>query len=187
MLQLPITDLPALYESWTALTVCAALVERGEVLAQQLCAPLEEGWTLRLQRDRPILKIRRGGRVLLLRYQPRYEPYAGLGSSFGSLDRYLRIPDLSIEVRGRGERWLAVLDAKYRLAPDDHPPQDALDDIYAYKGSLGQKGVPLVRYAALLYPGHGLGEDYGGIGALPHLPGHTNALQAALDRLLNGS
>ena len=186
-LALPIADLPALYEQWCALAVAEALLSGGaSVTAQRLLAEdaARERWTLQLPTAAPLLEFAIGGARWRLRYQARYgaQPDA-LG--LVALDQYTRIPDLVLE-RGNpdGPPSLCVLDAKYRRAPDGRAPQDALDDAYAYRGSIGAAGASLVDYAAILYPHAGPAEDFGPVGAIPLLPNHRQPLDEALRKML---
>jgi large subunit ribosomal protein MRP49 len=187
MLALPIADLPTLYEQWCALIVAEALLSGGAtVIAQNLLAedPARERWTVQLTTAAPLLELQAGAQIWRLRYQARYTTRPDrLG--LVALDAYTRIPDLVLELIAPGQPpSVVVLDAKYRRAPDRRVPQDALDDAYAYRGSIGQHGSSAVRYAAILYPHHGPGEDFGSVGAIPLLPRHTAALHELLQKLM---
>ncbi|MBA3470716.1 MAG: hypothetical protein H0T53_13855, partial [Herpetosiphonaceae bacterium] len=187
MLALPIADLPTLYEQWCALSVAEALLDGGTaVVAQSLLAEdtARERWTVQLSTAAPLLELQSGGQTWRLRYQPRYTSRPDrLG--LVALDAYTRIPDLVLEqIAPDRPPSLVVFDAKYRRAPDNRVPQDALDDAYAYRGSIGQHSGSAVRYAAILYPHHGPAEDFGSVGAVPLLPQHTTALRSLLQKLM---
>lgn len=102
-----------------------------------------------------------------------------------SLDRHTRVPDLAVELERGGRRRVLVLDAKYRLDAEGRGvPQDALSDAYAYLGAIGAAGRSAVVRALLLYPGAGPAELYpSGVGAIPLLPGQTQALDDLLAEL----
>ncbi|MEN9935664.1 MAG: hypothetical protein RLZZ387_2243 [Chloroflexota bacterium] len=82
LLDIPIADLPHLYESWCALQVAQALASLGAVREQRLVAAssspdtppddLEHG--VALVEGQPLLTVSRGDLTLALRYQPRYRP-----------------------------------------------------------------------------------------------------------------
>ena len=134
--------------------------------------------------------LRRGAATLALRYQARYRPRrrSDAPDALVSLDRHTRVPDLTIELRrGADTPYVLVLDAKYRLDASGGVPEDALADAYAYRGSIGRaSGEPAVRAAVLLYPGRGLPELYAnGVGAMPLLPGDSEALRVWLQEQLD--
>lgn len=205
---LPVVDLPLLYERWCVVQVVEALLNLGvnAHFCSLLTPPLEDAdaWSFRLRHDEPLLIAARNGWTLRLRYQPQYRPaldgrnddprlperrlslsQAAYDSPLVSLDRHTRIPDIAIElVRPDHPSRVIVLDAKYRLDADGRGvPADALAEAYAYAGAIGAFGIPAVVAALILYPGVGATERYpGGAGAVPLLPGATDALEDALGR-----
>jgi large subunit ribosomal protein MRP49 len=190
---LPAGDLPALYEQWCLLEVARVLASKGGVVEQQFVEPEEHehatgrqvAWRVRLLEDRPLLRARRGdGEELTLTYQRRFRPREGHGTGFGSLDPFLRVPDIVIE-RDRPGRppALLVFDAKYRVEPDGGIPEEALGDAYTYHAALGHAGRRVSSGVFLLFPGSaGFAQD--AVGALPLSPGKTGALDAVVDRWL---
>jgi large subunit ribosomal protein MRP49 len=204
LFDLPIADLPRLYESWCALVVAQSLLELGELREQNLLAsnapdgaPDDLEHTIALADDAPLLRVRRGDTLLTLRYQPRYRPLRSTHgpprqtetrAQLGSLDRHTRVPDLAIEIEQPGlPLRVLVLDAKYRVEGDSGLPQDALAEAYAYLGSIGANGVPATCGAVILFPGRGAPEWYPSkTGALPLLPGVTAQLGAQLATWLAG-
>ncbi len=185
---LPLADLPTLYEQWCLLWTAASLLEFGEVEQQSLFrigAAHGLTWTLTLAENCPLLVLRQpnGGRAKLY-YQRRYLPLAGHHEGWGSLDPFLRIPDIVIELEQEGHRPMSLLlDAKYRVMPDGSLPQNALDTAYTYRGAVGYNGLPATSGVWLLFPGT-TPVLAGDVGALPTLPDHTNALQAILERVM---
>lgn len=196
LFDIPVADLPHLYEAWCALIVASAMLALGSLQEQRLVtssspadSPADDlDLTVALAEDLPLLRVARGDTTLTLRYQPRYRPLArersasGPRSPLGSLDRHTRVPDLAIEVERPGTPLrVFVLDAKYRLEADGGVPQDALAEAYAYLGAIGAAGERRTLGAALLYPGRGAPERYpSGVGAIPLLPGETDHLAAEL-------
>jgi hypothetical protein len=197
-LALPIHELPRLYEIWCALRVAEELLALpgGQLVTQGLLAPTDDeaGPTLALPEQAPLLELCFGAATLCLRYQPRYPPAQGptnsergtAGEGLVSLDRHTRVPDLALELCTGDELAVWIFDAKYRLDAGGGAPQQALDDAYAYLGSIGRAdGARAVRAAYLLYPGRGEPERYAsGVGALPLLPGSDGRLGALLAELL---
>ncbi len=186
---LTIIDLPLLYERWCVLRAVWSLLDLGvDVHSHNLLItpPGEtDAWAINLQSDAPLLIAGYKGWTLTVRYQPRYRPAANAGSNdtFVSQDRHTRIPDIAIEMTRSGHPpRIIVLDAKYRLDADGRAvPADALAEAYAYAGAIGAAGAPSVAAALILYPGTGAAERYpGGAGAIPLLPGATDALDATL-------
>lgn len=195
LLELPVAELPLLYERWCAAQVTEALLGLpGWSVESQQILDLD-GMALRIPEEAPLLTlIGPDAARLRLRYQPRYRPApdGGPGARGGethraaspapstprSLDRHTRIPDLALELALPEARLrLLVLDAKYRLDAGGGVPEAALADAYSYLGSIGVAGERAVRAVALLYPGRGPAEGYAsGVAALPLLPGATRAL-----------
>src|SRR6266545_3766616 len=159
LFHLPIADLPHLYEVWCALEVvrallaCGGLVREQRLVEQPGPADAEQilDFAIDLVEQVPLLVIEHGERIFTLRYQPHYRPKRPTTnevraryivplprSSFGSLDRHTRVPDLAIEVRRPGVApRVLLLDAKYRLDAEGRGvPQDALADAYTYLGAM---------------------------------------------------
>jgi hypothetical protein len=208
LFQIPLHELPHLYECWCAVQLVAALLELPgvRVEAQSLVsspdvpgnpsrsirAASSSLYQLTLTEEQPLLLLAWRGMPLRLRYQPRYRPAAArrtqhtMAAGLISLDRHTRIPDFVLELeQPDGAPAIAVLDAKYRLDAGGGVPEDALADAYSYLGSIGTpSGERVARAAMLLYPGTGSAEQYaGGVGAIPLLPGATAALQTWLEQL----
>ncbi|HEX9369832.1 MAG TPA: DUF2357 domain-containing protein, partial [Roseiflexaceae bacterium] len=204
LFHLPIADLPHLYEVWCALEVvrallaCGGLVREQRLVEQPSPADAEQtlDFALDLVEQVPLLVIEHGECIFTLRYQPHYRPKRPTTnevraryivplprSSFGSLDRHTRVPDLAIEVRRPGVApRVLLLDAKYRLDAEGRGvPQDALADAYTYLGAIGYAGERATLGALLLYPGEREPELYpSGVGVLPLLPGRVAELEAML-------
>ncbi|GAA5526793.1 DUF2357 domain-containing protein [Herpetosiphon gulosus] len=185
-LALPLADVPTLYEQWCALAVAQVLTELGQVEAQQLLIdnPQRERWVLDLNSTSPLLSVRIGSQLWDLRYQARFSAQPD-PDGFYSLDRYLRIPDLVLQTTTTNAKHVLVLDAKYRRAPDQRVPQSALDDVYAYRGSLGYNGQPCVLAAAILYPQANTLEEFGSIAAIGLIPNQLNQLKIWLEHWLS--
>jgi large subunit ribosomal protein MRP49 len=207
LFQIPLHELPYLYECWCAVQLVATLLELPDVRieAQSLvsgpdapgsAAPASRTtssslYQLTLTEEQPLLLLAWRGMSLQLRYQPRYRPTSArrmqhVAAELISLDRHTRIPDFVLELeQPDGAPAIAVLDAKYRLDASGGVPEDALADAYSYLGSIGTPaGERVARAAMLLYPGTGSAEQYAsGVGAIPLLPGATAALQTWLEQL----
>ncbi|KPL85314.1 DUF2357 domain-containing protein [Herpetosiphon geysericola] len=184
-LALPLADVPNLYEQWCALQIAQLLAQFGTVEAQQLLNEdsQRERWVLGLNPTTPLLSVRIGQQLWHLRYQARFTAQPDRDGLY-SLDRYLRIPDLVLQTTTTSGQQLLVLDAKYRRAPDQRVPQSALDDVYAYRGSLGYAGQPCVLAAAVLYPQQ-TSEEFGPIAALGLTPKNNASLSRWLEHWLN--
>jgi large subunit ribosomal protein MRP49 len=193
---LPAADVPTLYEQWALLEVVRACAGSGTVIEQQLLQPAPREylgisgviWKVRLKEDQPLVRRRRAdGAEVAVYYRRRYRPSAGHGLQVGSLDPFLRIPDIVVEVTVPGGRPVAlVFDAKYRVAGSGGIPEDALADAYTYHAAIGYAGVPASMGAYLLFPGAD-GFEAEGVGAIPLLPGRTSALDELIRRHLTGS
>ncbi len=192
-LWLPIQELPTLYEQWCVLQVVKTLLPYGEVTAQQLLEavpnaqqPAQSRLTVRLQHRQPLLELRLPDQTrVAVWYQRRFEPRTASPDHVGSLDPFVRIPDIAVEVARPGvEPRVLVFDAKYRVAADGGVPQDALDDAYAYRSAIGVGDVRATLGAYLLFPGTQSLATADQVGALPLLPGRTAALHELLCSVL---
>ncbi len=186
---LPLADLATLYERWCLLQVVAAALPLGTVATQQLFAYADDRrlpWALkRLAENAPLLVLNLpDGGALQVIYQRRYGARLGLGPQLGSLDPFVRVPDIALEIErpGQAPRTL-LLDAKYRATPAGAVPQPALDTAYTYHGAIGFAGARATLGAWLLFPGSQTLRA-GAVGALPLLPGATAALAALLRDVL---
>ncbi len=193
-LQIPIQDLPRIYERWCAARVALALLRlpglhlESQQIARQDDPADDLAWGVYLAEGRALLTLEGpAGARLTLRYQARYTPG---GAGLRSLDRHTRVPDLALEITPvGGPTRVIVLDAKYRLDASGGVPEDALADAYSYLGSIGAAdGVRAVTAVALLYPGRGAAEIYpSGASALPLLPGDDGDLALWLGRAIGAS
>ena len=126
----------------------------------------------------------RDGAEVALYYRRRYRPGAGLGRELGSLDPFLRIPDIAVEVSAPGRApAVLIFDAKYRVAPGGGIPEETLSDAYTYHAAVGYAGRGASLGAFLLFPG-AEGFAAGGVGALALLPGRYGALDELIRRYL---
>ena len=189
---LPVADSPALYELWCLLEVARALDGVGTLAEQKLVQPYGDHqrrggyvWKLTPVENAPLLKwhTHDGGEITLFRRR-RYNPHIGQSPQLGSLDPFLRIPDVAIEVTPPGERpWVLIFDAKYRRTPAGTIPEEVLGDAYTYKSAIGFAGVPTARGVYLLFPGS-QGFEGGDVGAIALRPGGEGALHDLLRRRL---
>ena len=187
-LALPIHDLPTLYEQWCALIVAEIVAQSGAIISQTLLHEdvERERWTLNLNTFTPLLEIQHDDGQYHLRYQARYTQHPD-EHGLQSLDGYMRIPDLVIERIKHDQVDVLVLDAKYRRANDGRAPQDALDDAYAYRGSIGKDGASRVIHAAILFPATAHAADFGTVSALPTLPNYVDAVRDVVGKFLDAT
>jgi|GEM_PF-547209 len=193
-LWLPLQSLPVLYEQWCTLQVLKAVLPLGRVVAQTLVevddavdtAMGEQRWTLRLRQGAPLLVLRSAdGLELRVSYQRRYTPQPSNSLLLGSMDPFVRVPDIVIELVREGELpQVLVFDAKYRVASGGHVPQDALDDAYTYRSAIGVAGKRATRGAWLLFPGTELLTTADQVGAVPFVPGSPHSLTALISEAL---
>lgn len=183
-MQLPIHDLPRLYEYWCVLQVLQAItqIEAIEIHTQHLFRPApSSAWQVRFATDAPLLTAQWHDATLRLWYQPRYTPTS---TPYTSLDHQTHIPDLVLEqIRPEQPPHLLVLDAKYRLDPQGTIPNDTLGDAYTYLGGIGTAdGQRIVAAVLLLYPGlSGALLSYAsGVGTVALLPAQTDGLRRGI-------
>ncbi len=193
LLWLPIHELPLLYEQWCTLRVVKALLPLGLVVEQSMVERADEAdsteerrWTMRLRQERPLLVLALAdGAKVTVWYQRRYQPAGQSAAELGTLDPFVRIPDIALEVqRPDCPPKVLVADAKYRVAPDGGIPQDALDDAYAYRSAIGAGGSRATLGALLLFPGTQPLLTRDRVGAIPLLPKVDSALTGLLQSFL---
>jgi large subunit ribosomal protein MRP49 len=206
LFQLPIHDLPRLYERWCALQVAQAVlhlpgatVHAHSLLEQRMRSAAEQppylSSRLALRENAPLLVLHWRWLRLSLRYQPRYRPVSGQpgAAALSSLDRHTHVPDLALELEpltgATQPPMLLAFEVKYRLDAHGGVPADALADAYTYLGGIGTPGGRrAVQRVALLYPGQHAAEHYpSGVSLLPLLPGDTESLQSWLLRALDSA
>ncbi len=189
---LPVADSPSLFELWCLLEVARALEEIGTPVEQRLVqsyvadsAMPGHAWKVSLAEDVALLRHRAAdGSEIALYYRRRYQPNRGHGAQLGSLDPFLRIPDIAIEIMRPDEcPSVLIFDAKYRRAPGGTIPEEVLGDAYTYAAAIGYAGAPATLGAYLLFPGTE-GFQAGGIGAVPLRPGSEALLHDLVRRIL---
>jgi hypothetical protein len=193
-LWLPLHDLPLLYEQWCVLQTIKALLPLGAVIEQRLLICEEQAaenhgysrWVMRLPHNVPLLTLQLADREVSLFYQRRYQPQPPKSMLLGTLDPYIRIPDIAIEVAWAGQpRKVLILDAKYQVAPGGYVPQTALDDAYTYRSAIGADGRRATLGSFLLFPGSEATATTDDVGALPLLPPASDALPELLRRFVD--
>jgi hypothetical protein len=193
---LPIDDLPSLYERWCVLEIVRALCDISEPIEHHLFVA-DEGakqgigptvWNVRLGEDRPLVRCRApDGAEWRVWYHRRFAPNVGQGPQLGSLDPFLRVPDVVLEaVKPGASPRLLIFDAKYRLTATGNVSEDALETAYAYHGGLGYAGLPASVGSFLLFPGTEAFEA-GGVGALPMVPGAPSKLAEVICQRMGGT
>ncbi len=200
LFQLPIHELPRLYECWSVLCVVEALLNLPDAVVQHQALftrtvartmaaerPSHLTSRLTLHEDEPLLMLDWEDLRLSLRYHPRYTPAHQHDKSEMapcSLDDQTHIPDLALEYARPGQPpTVLIFDAKYRTDASGGLPGDALADAYTYLGSIGlPDGTRIVQRSLLLYPGQGQPRHYtSGISLLPLLP---ETLRLSADMLI---
>jgi hypothetical protein len=136
---------------------------------------------LRLPEDRLLMRWRcASGAELKLFYRRRFRPLEGHGPELGSLDPFLRVPDIVLEVAAQDRPpSVLIFDAKYRATPSGTLPEEVLSDAYTYSSAIGRRGVPATCGVFLLFPGNA-GFQAGNVGALALRPGENNDLRAVI-------
>ncbi|GAC1541161.1 MAG: hypothetical protein NVS2B7_13740 [Herpetosiphon sp.] len=181
---LPLTNLSTLYERWCLLQVATCLARIGTVRRQALFASAAGDrlpWTIRFAEHQPLLIVELPNQtVATLYYHRRFRADDGHCAGWGSLDPYMRIPDIVVELeRPRHPKRLIVFDAKYRVDQHGCLPEGAMDTAYTYLGAIGYQNQQAVTCAWLLFPGTKTWHA-GDVGALALLPGATEDLAAVM-------
>ena len=193
-LEAPLENLPYLYEVRGSLLVLAAVLtaaaELGYVIKEQRIGARKAGsiYISLLSTPRPLATLAHlEGRTTVRVFAQR--SYGTAGKGVGSLT-FNQIPDLSVCVeRGMQRPALYLFDSKYKLdsetlpdgqTRDARPKKVDVDKMHAYRDAIrDQNGEPVVRYAAILYPGPTV-SYFEGLEALQDYPGKTAELQSQL-------
>lgn len=201
-LDAPLGNTPYLYELWATLLVVRALVETSvahgwRVERQELVQRRGAGlWLEPLRGRRPaVVLVREGGMRIALEAQPTYGSSGRLRSA-----TFPQRPDISIRAESPGKPpSLILFDPKYKLDSEGPIPEEGteeearslgqphkidLDKMHAYRDAIrALSGDHVVSRASVLYPGS---ETYsgGGVGAIPAVPGRSEAALAAIEQLL---
>jgi len=194
-LETPLENLPELYELWGTLQVIKALLDVGHALGfetrnQRLAKHIDGGIYLKvLAGGQPAIDMRTPDTTVTLTPQCSYG--TATDNRLRSIS-YTQIPDVTIEIRRRGEQPVLVLfDPKYKLQSeesgepgDGRPKKIDIDTMHAYRDAIRTvDDKRVVSYAAILYPGPEV--RYGdGIEALPARPLEPNTLGARLREVL---
>jgi hypothetical protein len=188
LFDVPIADLPRLYESWCALVVAHAMLGLGPLLEHRLVASATSDdtgsddltHTVALVEGAALLCVQRGEATLTLRYQPRYRPRttSRMPSAPGAAESDGRVNE-GTQVAARGSRSFVSLDRHTRVPdlaveverPGAAPAVLALDAKYRIEA---EGGVPQDALAdAYAYLGAiGVGDARATIGAAILFPGH---------------
>jgi len=183
-LDVPLENLPKLYQHWCCLQVMLCVLEMAATLnyrvcSQNLCRRSQTAWYVKiLPHGQTLLELEQkntGKRVCLI-------PERSYRSESVS---FLQRPDLTLEMtQVDGTYTLYLFDAKYKLDSNAARPQKVdIDKMHAYRDAIRPQGKPAVRYAAILYPGELQNYD-AGLQALPADPAHSERLREALLKVL---
>jgi hypothetical protein len=200
-LDAPLDNVPHLYQVWGTLHIVDVALSLASELGYQV---LSHALTRR-KPDEIHLRILPDGKPLLFLAHPangaRVDiiPERRYPSGSGPLHSitYEQRPDVAIEVRRPGDQLrIYLFDPKYKLDSEiidgvesTKPKKVDLDKMHAYRDAIRDScGLPVVRYAAILYPGEP--ERYPPRAPLPHVealqgyPGREAPLRARLQEVL---
>ncbi len=177
ILNLPILDIPTLYEYWTVIQIVSILCdlqEKGWNVNQHIIEKNELGYLFRLRSgDNSLIELYDNEKQISLFYQKEYPVYSK------KIGKGRRRPDITLETRINDKlSRLLILDPKYRssLEKDSEDPESAINKMHAYKDAIrGDDGTHIVEaaYAIYLgetltdYPSHDNEDGIGGIKLFP--------------------
>lgn len=173
ILNLPILDIPTLYEYWTVIQIVDILSNMKDIwkVSEHIIEKNELGHLFRLRSgDSSLIELLNKGKRVSLFYQKSYPTYT---------NRNVR-PDIALEMWVEGKlSKILILDPKYRSILDAGSPNDpesAINKMHAYKDAIrGDDGAHIVEaaYAIYLgetltdYPSHDNKDGIGGIRLFP--------------------
>lgn len=195
-LEVPLENLPRLYQLWGTLQVIAALLDTAAsvgfvVTTHQFLRRDGEGFFAQvLPGGCPALILAHPGDGRIVRLVP--ERTFGIGGQIRSVS-YPQRPDVTIEVESpNGRRRLYLFDPKYKLdgeplegeSWDARPKKVDIDKMHAYRDAIRDASLNhVVDYAAILYPGPEVRYPTG-IEALSAYPGAEAPLLSRLRDVL---
>lgn len=160
----PLENLPFLYQSWGVLEILSVALDAAldfgyEVLRERLAVRAKgELWIRLLADGDPVAELthRDSGTQVRITPQRRYP----VGRRAPNSISFEQIPDVAVEIARGGETAVYVFDPKYKLhgeeveGPASRPKKVDVDSMHAYRDAIRDAdGEPVVKHAALLYPG----------------------------------
>lgn len=196
-LDLPLENLPDLYQLWGTLTTCAALLH---VAASHGYRLERQSLVRRIGTDIFVQAVPAGKSAIRLTHPDRGtvvtltpERSYGLSGPLGSIS-FSQIPDITIALERPDEPpRLLLLDPKYKLDSEagatplavGRPKKVDIDKMHAYRDAIRDDTRRRVVLAACtIYPGQTV-RYAAGIEALQGDPGHPQALEIELTRLID--
>ena len=195
-LELPLENLPGLYQLWGTLVACVVLLEvaanRGyRIVHQRLVHRGQNEVFVRMMppgKDALRLVHQKDGSKLTL------TPERSFGSTGATRSvSFRQVPDITIAIERPGvPPELLLLDPKYKLdsdgtngGPSDGRPKKVdIDKMHAYRDAIRDtEGRHLVTEACTIYPGPGV-QYIRGVRALPGVPGRDH-LHSTLTELIS--
>lgn len=172
ILNLPILDIPTLYEYWAVIQIVDVLCnmkDKWTVKQPYIIEKNELGILFRLRSgNNSLIELYNSETKISLYYQKEYRSYA---------DRTLR-PDITLEMWTNGRlSKILILDPKYRLnLGKEDDPESAINKMHVYKDAIrGEDGYHIVEaaYAVFLgrneikYPSGNMTDGIGGLRLFP--------------------
>jgi predicted component of viral defense system (DUF524 family) len=195
-IDLPLENLPDLYQLWGTLSACAALLDvaarHGYVVEQQRLIHRigPDGFVQAVPAGKAAIRLTHPGHGTVVTLIP--ERAYGTSGSLRSLS-FSQVPDITIALERPGEPpRLLLLDPKYKLdsdsdadpSVDGRPKKVDIDKMHAYRDAIRDiDGRHVVQAAFTLYPGPTVIYP-GGIGAFQGDPSQSPTLETELTRLI---
>lgn len=200
-LDLPLENLPGLYQLWGTLGSCAALLEVAATHGYQV----EQQCLVRHAHNEMFVQVVPPGQTAIRLVHPDHGTVVTLSPerSYGTSGpirsiSFLQVPDISIAVSQPGMPLrLLLLDPKYKLESDvgsspeinGRPKKVDIDKMHAYRDAIRDiGGRHVVAAACTIYPGPSV-HYASGIDALAGIPSQgrmlENAVKAQLEALLS--
>lgn len=151
VLNLPILDIPTLYEYWAVIQIVDILCDMKDNwnVSQHIIEKNKFGYLFSLREgDNSLFELYNNEKRLSLFYQKWYKTYAGRSVK----------PDITLEMRLNGKlSRILVLDPKYRFnldSGDPNDPESAINKMHVYKEAIrGDSGDHIVEAAYAIYLG----------------------------------
>jgi predicted component of viral defense system (DUF524 family) len=202
-LNLPLVNLPDLYELWGTLQVIDVLLQQArshgyDSVEHRLARQIGRGVYVRVLPDgSAAVTLRRSSDGRMVRLIPQ-ETFGRTSPELRSMS-FPQQPDIVVEISSPGAApELIVFDPKYKLrseespapvdedlsVPSGQPKKVDIDKMHAYRDAIRtQSGERVVSYAAILYPGPEVRYPPG-IEALTADPSHPELLRERVGAVL---
>lgn len=192
---LPILDIPTLYEYWAVIEIVDILCDMKDTWNVNPPHIIEKNWLVPLFKLRSgnnsIIELSNNKRQVSLFYQKEYSTYT---KECQTCEKRKVKPDITLEMRVNGALKILILDPKYRSsidAGDINDPESAINKMHVYKDAIrGEDGAHIVEAAYVIFLGdtqinYPFQDNKDGIGGIRLFPKENETGIEVLKNIIN--